>query len=60
MKNNEEDELETLYGDKEVKITKGSDKLAITFGDKMFNLMSRPKANLLISFASDSNKKTIE
>jgi len=60
MKNSEENELETFYGDKEVKITKQSGKLAIAFGDKEFNLESRLKSNLLISFASNSNNKTIE
>jgi len=60
MKNSGEDELETLFGDKEVKITKISDKLAITLGDKVFNLESRPKSNVQISFASDRKEKTVE
>ena len=60
MKNRNKGELETLFNDKEVKITKQSDKLAIIFGLEVFNLKSRPKPNLLISFASNSNKKTVE
>ena len=60
MKNSGENELKTFYGDKEVKIAKQSGKLAIKFGDKVFNLEIRPKPNVLISFVSDSNKKTVE
>ena len=60
MKNSGKNELKTLYGDEEVKIAKKTDKLAIKFGDNEFNWESRPKSNLLISFASNSNKKTVE
>ena len=37
MKNSGKNELETLYGEEEVKIAKKTDKLAIKFGDKEFN-----------------------
>ena len=60
MKNSGEDELETLYEEKEVKITKKIDKLIIRFGDKVFSFESRPKSNVLISVASNSKEKTVE
>ena len=60
MINSGEDELETLYGDKEVTISKDNDMLIIKFEDKNFNLQSRPVSNVIVSLASSCRKKTTE
>ena len=60
MINSGEDELETLYGDKEVKFSKDNDMLIIKFGDKTFDLQSRPVSKVIASLKTDNKSMTIE
>ena len=60
MINSGEDELETLYGDKEVKFLKIHDVLSIAFEDKKFNLQSRPVSKVIASLKTDNKNMTIE
>ena len=60
MINSGEDELETLYGDKEVTISKDNDMLIIKFGDETFDLQSRPVSKVIASLKTDNKSMTIE